>query len=112
MKRLSAEGNFCLGKHAAQHKRITMLLEAQIKEMEDAGWIYRGKSVTACPIHTSMVRKGGVASPGEKQKWRITCDYSARWRLVIWICERDHCERDHSSIYRCVLASDLETFER
>lgn len=25
---------------------------------------------------------------------------------MIWICARDHCERDHSSIYRCVLASE------
>lgn len=31
------------------------IIVAQIKEMEDAGWIFRGKSSTACPLH--VVRK-------------------------------------------------------
>eukprot|EP01043_Picozoa_sp_COSAG02_P044293 COSAG02_NODE_3943_length_6003_cov_73.069783_3_plen_68_part_00 len=47
------------------------IIAAQIKGMEDAGWIYRGKSTTACPLH--VVRK--PTAPGEKQKLRITCDY-------------------------------------
>ena len=55
-----------------QGHHMLEIIAAQIKEMEDAGWVYRGKSVTACPIH--MVRKGGTG-PGEKPKWRITCDY-------------------------------------
>ena len=44
------------------------IIAAQIKEMEEAGWVYRGKSTTACPVH--MVRKS--TAPCEKQKWRIT----------------------------------------
>eukprot|EP01043_Picozoa_sp_COSAG02_P023386 COSAG02_NODE_1247_length_13644_cov_17.519675_10_plen_180_part_00 len=52
-----------------QGHHMLEIIAAQIKEMEDAGWIYRGKSTTACPLH--VVRK--PTAPGEKQKWRITC---------------------------------------
>ena len=38
------------------------IIATQIKEMEDAGWVYRGKSATACPLH--VVRK--PTAPGEK----------------------------------------------
>jgi hypothetical protein len=54
-----------------QGHHMLEIIAAQIKEMEDAGWVYRGKSTTACPLH--VVRK--PTAPGEKQKWRITCDY-------------------------------------
>ena len=54
-----------------QGHHMLEIIAAQIKEMEDAGWIYRGKSTTACPL--LVVRK--PTAPGEKQKWRITCDY-------------------------------------
>ena len=54
-----------------QGHHMLEIIAAQIKEMEDAGWIYRGKSSTACPL--LVVRK--PTAPGEKQKWRITCDY-------------------------------------
>ena len=47
------------------------IIAAQIKEMEDAGWIFRGNSSTACALH--VVRK--PTEPGKPQKWRITCDY-------------------------------------
>ena len=54
-----------------QGHHMLEIIAAQIKEMEDAGWIYRGKSSTACPL--LVVRK--PTAPGEKQKWRVTCDY-------------------------------------
>ena len=54
-----------------QGHHMLEIIAAQIKEMEDAGWIFRGKSSTACPLH--VVRK--PTEPGKPQKWRITCDY-------------------------------------
>ena len=54
-----------------QGHHMLEIIAAQIKEMEDAGWVYRGKSTTACPL--LVVRK--PTAPGEKQKWRITSDY-------------------------------------
>ena len=33
-----------------QGHHMLEIIAAQIKEMEDAGWIYRGKSSTACPL--------------------------------------------------------------
>ena len=56
-----------------QGHHMLEIIAAQIKEMEDAGWIFRGESVTACPIH--CVRK--KVAPGEKPKWRITSDFRA-----------------------------------
>ena len=54
-----------------QGHHMLEIIAVQIKEMEDAGWIYRGKSSTACPL--LVVRK--PTAPGAPQKWRITCDY-------------------------------------
>ena len=54
-----------------QGHHMVEIIAAQIKEMEDAGWIFRGKSSTACPLHVG--RK--PTEPGKPQKWRITCDY-------------------------------------
>ncbi len=60
------------------------IIVAQIKEMEDAGWIFRGESVTACPIH--CVRK--KVAPGEKPKWRITSDFRALNNVIQTKCSR------------------------
>ena len=35
-----------------QGHHMLEIIAAQIKEMEDAGWVYRGKSTTACPLDT------------------------------------------------------------
>ena len=44
------------------------IVAAQIKEMEDAGWVCRGESSTACPL--LVVRKPSAL--GQPLKWRIT----------------------------------------
>jgi hypothetical protein len=69
--------NLKLGKEAPppefrkQGHHMLEIISAQIKEMEEAGWIYRGESTTACPL--LVVRK--PTEPGAPRKWRITSDF-------------------------------------
>ena len=61
-----------------QGHHMLEIISAQIKEMEEAGWIYRGESTTACPL--LVVRK--PTEPGKPQKWRITSDFRELNRCI------------------------------
>ena len=70
-----------------QGHHMLEIIAAQIKEMEDAGWVFRGKSTTACPIH--MVRK--PTAPSQESHVRA-------WERFIKVSEYERLSMTESKI--------------